>query len=854
MSFRVIAPGTLVPERPSPRPGPELSGPERLRLLQAVGSALAPELFNLLEESQPELRAEGLFALAESLSHQGNRSAAAEIFSLIVSEAANPSWVGRARRRLQAILGQGPVAGRFEDLARNFVSQATDPTMILSFGIAGTVANGLRLSAAGALASRSASWMTRGLAARFASGFLGYAAEVPTFVAARRSLASLAGNDEAGPTLSQELSSAALFLGTVQATSFFGSALLRNLRPNATPSALWNSAVGLGGVYLGQRVEEYAGLRPVASEANRWTNAADTWLQMRVGGCLLSGVGSAESLDLSRASLLQLGLREGLADERLSHGEFLEAHGLPAAYMSRAEDSRLDNYSQDPQISALAEAWGEELARPSTLRAAMKIGLDLEALEPVTQLLRETSVRDPERLEISLNRLAFMIEHSRPRGVRGNYAEWLARLAFSAALRQNTRDPRHNPLQVTSILHVDNLLDRLYSGDRLDHLEELLLPLFPQYRIQPMERRTLRDMGQALHSLVSSSAIPKRIAALTQLGTPARDMLLQLNRHLGRLNKQDPLYQDMGIFLDNIERAFREREDLIPDIERAISAASNSPLAYLRLYRLSRILYSQLFTYPKLVELSGAGIRLQAFHDRTRNPMTAEAVDGTQANAFYDEEGMAENFAEFYRQMDRYLDPAQVSRRERRRHSIMERFWPKRRTMDLETVLATFDALGDSQSQAVAASVRSGEVSLEILDSRAFNAEVDRYIGDQRGHHYIATMIPGKDGARNRILVRQLSPEAYSPEVFKEFVFRRLSYIVHEYEHHLHTDPDLEYRASVEIMRQEIRATHREIHFNAEHGDISQLEQITERAATGWAMYLRSMAEGIYIKFQNPED
>jgi len=857
VTFRVIAPGTLALERPSPRFSPEPSGQDLARLLRAVGPAYAAELRNLLEESQPELRTEGLLALAEELLRRDHPSAAAELFNLMASEHASPE-VSRARQRLEAMQGRGPLDQRLELLGRSFMARATDPAMIASFGLAGAVANAVRLSVAGTLVTRSATCWTRGFGLRLASGFAAYAAEVPTLVATRRSFASVAGAEGEGPSLSQELSSTALFLGVMQLSGFTGGAASRAFRPNPIRTELWNSTVNLGGVYLARRLEEGMGLRHTASsEADRWVDVADTWLQMRVGARLLQGAGHAEDYELRRERLLQVGLRESLAERPSSisaMAEEITAPALPAGFMNREEDPRLKNYASDPELQALAAAWGEELAQPGTLRAVMKIGLELESLGPVVNLLKETSLRDPVRLEVSLNRLAFMIEHSRPRGVRGNYTEWLVRLAFASALRQNTRDIRENPLQVTSILHVDNLLDRLYDGSPLNKLEELLYPLFPQYRMRPIQPNRLQRLGQAIHARFSDKGIPSRIASLPQLGVPARDTLMQLNQHAGRLNKEDLLYREMGQFMGSFERATREREDLIPDIERAIAAASHSPLSYLRLYRLSRICEAQLWTYPKVLELGEPGVRVQGFSERTRNPMTAEAIDQTQDNGFYEEPNMAENFAQFFRRMEDYLVPAQRLRRAERRRTLLGRIWQSPRSFNVSDVLRAFDSLGDYLSVEAATAIRNGDVSLEILDDEAFNAEVDKWVSDQVGHRFVATMVPGRNGERNRILVRQLHPASLSPEVFQDFIFRRLGYIIHEYEHHVHTDPALEHREALEILRQEMRATHRQIHWNAEHGDTRQLEQFTAEGATGWAMFLRSWAEGIYLRYKNPED
>ncbi|MCE9625312.1 MAG: hypothetical protein K8R69_07680 [Deltaproteobacteria bacterium] len=257
---------------------------------RSLSSDQIRECGSLLQERDPALLAEAVFSLGHQLERSEALQAAIEIYQALGSSVGAGALQARARGRLDAILGQGPVQNRLEDLGRRFVRQATEPSAIFSFAIAGGIAGMVRSSVLSGLALRAPSFWTRGLMARGLAGTAAYLAEVPAFVGAGRFSRALISNPGAGagePSLSQEFSGAAIFLGVLKFGGFLGQASFGRLTRNELLRGLGGSLSQVGSIYLGHRLQEFAGLRPGHGEANRWVDSLDAWLQMRVGGRLL---------------------------------------------------------------------------------------------------------------------------------------------------------------------------------------------------------------------------------------------------------------------------------------------------------------------------------------------------------------------------------------------------------------------------------------------------------------------------------------------------------------------------------------------------------------------------------------
>jgi len=80
-----------------------------------------------------------------------------------------------------------------------------------------------------------------------------------------------------------------------------------------------------------------------------------------------------------------------------------------------------------------------------------------------------------------------------------------------------------------------------------------------------------------------------------------------------------------------------------------------------------------------------------------------------------------------------------------------------------------------------------------------------------------------------------------------------LGYAIHEHEHFMHVDPMVP-RVNLEIIRQEMRATHREFHWYAIQGDLDWAENFLTENSSGWALHLRSHVEDTFFEYTDPSD
>lgn len=837
MTLRAAASGTLSfgrPFAPTAPVGadPVVPPPSLLRAL--MGAENAREFTAILRENRPEFRAEAFLALAARLEREGRVEGAAELYRAVLEMPEIDASSRQARRRFEALQGLGPLIPRLENLGRRFVAQATDPRMIAAFGVASWVAGVARLGAGAWLANRGAGLLTRGLGARLAGGTAGYLAEVPAFVGARRLFSQFSRTEGAHePGWGEELASAAIFLGVLQLSGFAGAALGRRWSRQILPRGAWNAAASLGGVYVGHRLEEVAGLRPARDEASRWVDTADTWLQMQVGGRMMHGLGGTAGARARYEQLYRHGLETALSP-RPGLGRparFLEGSALAAGYSYREIVGAEVPPITEPALQRLSQAWSR-VASKDSLDQVRRLGLEYGDLDRMVEVFEQLKPEDSRRLNISLRRLRHMVEHARPIGARGNYLEWLTRWGFTESVRRK------------DAATLQGILDAIYDGMDLTSFERLLQPIFPQYRMQPM---TLGAMRRALQNFKPVH----RAINILPMGAPARDLLHRTVLHLQVLNRQDPLYMEMEQFLDALARTVREKDSLLPEIERAMAPIPLSPLPYMRLFRIYRVMAREHDVYTKYRELTGEGIRLIAMRDRNDQAGTAIEVDGAQGNGFYEEPEMAEMISRFHRLMWRYIDGGSAHVAAERRRGIFRSRLPEPRPIAAEDALAILRDLGDPVSLSVVESVESGRVGLQFLPRAEFEAEIERFVGE-RARRMIGVFMPRDiTGEPDRILIKQM--ENFSPNAFHEAAFLRLGFVVHEHEHFLHTVPGVR-RSRLEIIRQEMRSCHREFEWLAHHGEPAWIHFISAEGTAGWAMQLRSVNEGWNLKYTDPDD
>ncbi|HKY62468.1 MAG TPA: phosphoribosyltransferase family protein [bacterium] len=246
--------------------------PEKLNKIGPT-ETVRRELRALDRESDPELRLSGLLSLGRRLLGRNETPAALRIFQIVKSESAEtfPELAGQAEREIAAIEGRGAFGQRAEFLSRQFFREASSPAGLIAMAGSQAVFGLTRAALLSRLASRS--FGARALASTGA-----FALEAPSFVAFTRAARAAGGEkqDWSRQALGEETAASFLTLGALKLGAWAGGS-----RPGLT------TASTLGGILLGHRLEEWAGLRPPADGAMALTEGLTTLLHFKVAGRLL---------------------------------------------------------------------------------------------------------------------------------------------------------------------------------------------------------------------------------------------------------------------------------------------------------------------------------------------------------------------------------------------------------------------------------------------------------------------------------------------------------------------------------------------------------------------------------------
>lgn len=190
-------------------------------LFRSLSGPESREAAALLKERDAELRAAGYIRLAAGLESRGKERQAAQIYQHIIAEGGKEAEL--ARRRLEVLQGGGSFGAQVERLSRNFAKQAADPALLLSMGVAGTVASLARFGILSRLAAAPASWGTRGFGARLVAGTGSLALEAPAFTVGTRCFQAWGPSETPpdGTSWKRELASGYLLLGAFRLTGAF---------------------------------------------------------------------------------------------------------------------------------------------------------------------------------------------------------------------------------------------------------------------------------------------------------------------------------------------------------------------------------------------------------------------------------------------------------------------------------------------------------------------------------------------------------------------------------------------------------------------------------------------------------
>jgi len=265
---------------------------QRRLVLDSLHYRSSAELESLSKEGDPALFFEGLFHFGTEQEARGRLDDAAQVYRRVLEAQPEESIAARVQRRLDALLGRGPVGPRAEFLLRRLAQEAADPVTLFGMAAAGAVFRMTRLAVASRLAASPLNnFLTRGFGARALASLAAFGLESPAFVLADHLGASVLGRDRAwnGRKLGQELASSYLLLGGMRVAGWGTTAVFRPLSAELRSGLLQplQRQLGmLGGILLAHRLEQSLGLRRPLDGATTMVDSLALLLQFQVASSL----------------------------------------------------------------------------------------------------------------------------------------------------------------------------------------------------------------------------------------------------------------------------------------------------------------------------------------------------------------------------------------------------------------------------------------------------------------------------------------------------------------------------------------------------------------------------------------
>ncbi len=318
---------------------------------------LRRELADLSQESDSQLYAEGLLAVARR-AEQANRLELALPIYQAVESSAGAEHAQRARESRAAMLGQGAFGARAEFLLRSVAEEAADPGTLLAMGAAGAV---FRLTRAATLARLAGAvqpgFLTRLLGAGRLASLSGLALEAPTFTFLNRVTHQALGRpqDWSSPSLARDLASSYLLLGGLRFTGAMGELAATRLTPSPLLRGVFKQGSTLAGLLLTHRLETSLGLRARQEGATVLADSLAMLLQFHVSGRLSSEFFPAAATQERALQTLAQAARRPALSESLSY--FPAPQVSLAGASARVPSASLEpgeNKMLGPQILAMA--------------------------------------------------------------------------------------------------------------------------------------------------------------------------------------------------------------------------------------------------------------------------------------------------------------------------------------------------------------------------------------------------------------------------------------------------------------------------------------------------------------------
>lgn len=273
-----------------------LSQHQREGLQELLSASALRVLWSLGDETDAALLQSDTLNFARSLDGAEDMHSQQLAAVLYESLSTLEGGVGReASEELLAIRGQGDLGRRLERATSHFVTQATDPAMVLSLGVASTVFQGSyalmmsRLAPVRGSLGLGALWRARAVAGTLALGLEG-----PAFVLTEAGLREAMGQEVSWqlPHLAEQTLSTYLTLGMLRGAGLVTRSLAGI--PLTGPRGLRDHgllALGEGlGIYGTFGLQEFWGLRENTGNSQRLLDALVFFAQARTAGQLSRSV------------------------------------------------------------------------------------------------------------------------------------------------------------------------------------------------------------------------------------------------------------------------------------------------------------------------------------------------------------------------------------------------------------------------------------------------------------------------------------------------------------------------------------------------------------------------------------
>lgn len=247
-------------------------------------SAFADEYRAISRETDRDSRYAGYLNLAHGVQAAGKLEAAVELYRGILADPeATDAMRRQARRELEALQGTGSLGGRVEVLLKSTLHSAADPSMILPMMGASIVGQCVKAVGLARILAMPAGIATRGAAARFAAGTLGFGAEGLVFAGLGRGMRQAPEG-----TWGQELARSYVGLGALHFSGWLGRRVAGSLAPAGGGVAVLSRAAVpqlalFAGLSLAHRAEIQMGLRTEFAGDHWIADTLAAMLSLQVG-------------------------------------------------------------------------------------------------------------------------------------------------------------------------------------------------------------------------------------------------------------------------------------------------------------------------------------------------------------------------------------------------------------------------------------------------------------------------------------------------------------------------------------------------------------------------------------------